>query len=227
MRTRVNRSRARRWWSALPEWARTTVAVVGWLGLFKAALQVVCQLRPMITPPQVGFVLDSGLRRWYRKTSAMLPAVDLRDSLHVLEVGGGVGTFTIPLAEQVAPDGKVFSVELQAGMLRQQARSVRRSGLENIWLHRADALQLPFADHSFDRAVLIAVLPMLRDKQRGLQELRRVLKPNGMLIVSEDLIEPEYVPLLVTRRWCTQAGFVEIKAQREGLCYTAVYSSCP
>lgn len=193
------------------------------LGMFKAALQVYLQLRPTITPPQAGFMLNSRLRRWYRGASGTLRAVGLCNHVRVLEVGGGVGTFTVPLAEQVAPDGYVCSVELQSGMLKQQARAVRRSGLRNIQLHQADALRLPFADNRFDRAVLIAVLPLLRDKQRGLREVGRVLKPGGLLVVSEDLVEPEYVPVMVTRRWCRQAGFVDVATTHDGLCYTVVF----
>jgi ubiquinone/menaquinone biosynthesis C-methylase UbiE len=64
---------------------------------------------------------------------------------------------------------------------------------------------------------------MLPDKQRALRELRRVLKPDGLLLVSEELIEPEYVPVGVTRRWCTQAGFQQVAVHRELFFYVLVF----
>jgi hypothetical protein len=50
-----------------------------------------------------------------------------------------------------------------------------------------------------------------------------VLKPDGLLLVSEELIEPEYVPVGVTRRWCTQAGFQQAAVHRELFFYVLVF----
>ena len=213
----------RRWWKRLPAWVRALLAMAGFAGLFKVTVQIFIQISPRITPPAVGFVLDSRARQFLRSVSGTLRPLQLRNGLRVLEVGGGTGAFTVPLAERVAPDGEVYSVELQRGMLVQQERRVRGSEAANIWLHQANALHLPFADSTFDRAVLIALLPMLPDKQHALRELRRVLKPGGLLAISEELLEPEYVPLRVTRRWGTQAGFEEVEAYREPWFYTLVF----
>ena len=193
------------------------------MALIKLAVQIYLQLRPHITPPAVGFILHSALRLRYRNVERTLAPVQLGNRLRVLEIGGGTGTFSIPLAKATAPDGSVDSIELQRGMIRQQQRRVRASGATNLRLYQADALALPFRDASFDRAVLIACLPMLPDKQRALAELRRALKAGGLLLVSEELVEPEYVPLAVTRAWCTKAGFELVSTHREGWFYTLVF----
>ena len=215
------------WWKGLRPSAQALVAVVGLAGLFKVGAQVAIQIRPRITPPGVGFLLHSRARRYYRNTSRTFRPLQLCNGLRVLEVGGGTGFFTVPLAERVGPDGAVYSVELQRGMLAQQKKRVGASGAANAWLHQANALDLPFADSSFDRAVLIALLPMLSDKRRALQEIRRVLKPGGLLAVSEELPEPEYVPPIVTRRWGRQAGFEEVAVHREPWFYTVVFRNAP
>jgi ubiquinone/menaquinone biosynthesis C-methylase UbiE len=211
------------WWKRLPPGLRRLVAVAGITTLAKVVIQIAIQIRPRITPPAAGFILHSAARRSYRDFDRTLRTLRLQNGLRVLEVGGGTGAFTIPLAHAVGPAGSVYSVEVQSGMLEQQERRIRASGITNARLYQADALALPFANAAFDRAVVIACLPMLPDKQRALRELRRVLKPDGLLLVSEELIEPEYVPVAVTRRWCTEAGFRQVAVHRELFFYVLVF----
>jgi ubiquinone/menaquinone biosynthesis C-methylase UbiE len=65
------------------------------------------------------------------------------------------------------------------------------------------------------------------DLDRFYAEVRRVLRPGGLLAVSEELIEPEYVPLAVTERWCRRAGFEQIEAHRTFWFYTLVARNPP
>lgn len=211
----LHRSMPRGWLGAL-------VALAGLLGVIKLAVQVFIQLWPRITPPAAAFMLDSRARLRYRNIDATLTPFDLHPGQRVLEVGAGTGAFTLALAERVAPAGRIASIELQRAMLWRQARRLGGMASGVIALHQADAQALPFADSSFDRALMVAVLPMLRDKQGALRELRRVLRPGGLLLVSEEWIEPEYVPLAVTRRWCERAGFEQIQATRSAWFYTLV-----
>lgn len=193
------------------------------LATAKITLQVYIQIRPSITPPAVGAFLHSRLRRRYRGVERTLAPIGLRPGLRILEVGSGTGAYTLPISAAVAPTGSVSSIELQTGMLHQQRRHLQLAGATNVWLAQADAQALPFHCDVFDRAVLIAVLPMVKDKQRVLAEIRRVLRRDGLLIVSEEFLEPEYVPRSVIRRWCRRAGFVELSAWREPWFYTLVF----
>ena len=211
------------WWRILPPWLRKPVAAATIIMLAKVAIQIAIQIRPRITPPAAGFILHSTARRRYRNFDRTLRPLQLQNGLRVLEVGSGTGAFTIPLADTLGPAGSIYSIEVQSSMLEQQKQRIRASGVTNARLYQADALALPFANAAFDRAVVIACLPMLPDKQRALRELRRVLKPDGLLLVSEELIEPEYVPAAVTRRWCTQTGFQQVAVHRELFFYVLVF----
>jgi ubiquinone/menaquinone biosynthesis C-methylase UbiE len=206
---------------------RALLAVAGGITFLKVAVQIYIQLRPRITPPAASFLLDNPLRLRYRSPARTLAPLQLRNGLRVLEVGAGTGAFTLRLMEAVGPDGTVDALELQRGMIAKLKRRVWKNTAATVRLYQADALALPFAASSFDRAVLIACLPMLPDKQRALRELRRVLRPEGLLAVSEELWEPEYVPLAVTRAWCAKAGFVEVARHRELFFYTLVFRNSP
>ena len=55
-----------------------------------------------------------------------------------------------------------------------------------------DAHALPFSDQSFDHAFLVAVLGEVTDRDKALDELYRVLRPGGILSITEMLPDPDY-----------------------------------
>jgi ubiquinone/menaquinone biosynthesis C-methylase UbiE len=186
---------------------RRAVNVAGALLLAKLLMSIAIQLRPTPTPPIFGFLLTGRLRRRYRDPATTLAPLGLRAGMRVLELGPGAGLFSAEAARQIGHTGLLLCLDLQKGMLRPLQRLVWRAGLANVCVQAADAAALPLADGSIDLAFLIAVLPMLPDRRRALAELRRALKPGGVLAVSEEWIEPEYVPAFVTAGWCRRAGF--------------------
>jgi len=72
-------------------------------------------------------------------------------------------------------------------------RLVRESGLANVTATEGDATRLPYEDASFDAAYLVTVLGEIPDQEAALGELRRVLKPEGRLVVGEVALDPHVV----------------------------------
>ena len=204
---------------------RWAVRILGAIVLAKLVMSISIQLRPTPTPPIFSFLLTSAWRRRYRDPAVTLAPIGLRAGTRALELGPGVGAFTAEAARLVGDEGMLLCVDLQKGMLRPLQRLVRQAGLEHVSLQAADAAALPLADASIDLAFLIAVLPMLANRRRALAELRRVLKPGGVLAVSEELIEPEYVPAFITSRWCRRAGFTPLARSGNLWCYMLTFRS--
>jgi ubiquinone/menaquinone biosynthesis C-methylase UbiE len=86
-------------------------------------------------------------------------------------------------------------------------RRVRAAGLANVETRVASAYHLPLDDASVDRAFLITVLPEIPDRARALAELRRVLKPGGVLSITEEFLDPDYLFAGETIRLVEAAGF--------------------
>src|SRR5262249_52305711 len=102
----------------------------------------------------------------------------------VLEVGPGVGIYSLPMAAALAPFGPVDAVDVEAEMLADVRRRAERAGVRNIVTTRGDAQRLEYPDATFDAAYLVSVLGEIPDPSAALRELRRVLKPGARLIVG-------------------------------------------
>jgi ubiquinone/menaquinone biosynthesis C-methylase UbiE len=107
----------------------------------------------------------------------------------------------------VGPEGRLVAVDIQPEMIAQVEKRVREAGLANVETHVSDAYHLPLEDESLHRAFLVTVLPEIPDRQRALAELRRVLKPDGVLSITEEFLDPDYPLARTTIRWAEKVGF--------------------
>lgn len=159
------------------------------------------------TPAFVGALLDSPFRRALQPPEEVLAPLGIAPGMTVLELGPGPGTYTIEAARQASPGGRVIAADAQAGMLARLSHKVRRLGITNVELRLADAYHLPLPDQSVDVAFMVTVLAEVPDRERALAEVRRVLRPGGLLGVSEFLPDPDYPRRATVRRWATAVGF--------------------
>jgi ubiquinone/menaquinone biosynthesis C-methylase UbiE len=109
----------------------------------------------------------------------------LHPGMRLLDLGCGVGSITLDLAKIVAP-GQVIGVDLDASQLELARSSATRRGLTNVRFEVAGAYELPFPDNTFDAALAHTLLIHLREPGRALRELRRVVRPGGVVAVSDD-----------------------------------------
>jgi ubiquinone/menaquinone biosynthesis C-methylase UbiE len=130
-----------------------------------------------------------------------------RSGERILDVGPGIGIHAVPVAESLAPDGFLDVIDVQQEMLDEVMKRAGERGITNIRSRRCDARQLPYDDGTFDAAYLIGVLGEIPDGQAALRELRRVLKPNGRLVIGEVFFDPDFVFLGSLKSRAERASF--------------------
>jgi ubiquinone/menaquinone biosynthesis C-methylase UbiE len=99
----------------------------------------------------------------------------------VLEVGVGTGKNLT----YYPADVQVTAIDFSPQMIERARQRARRLGLSRIELREMDAQQLQFPDHSFDTVVSTCVFCSVPLPVEGLRELRRVLRPDGKMLMLE------------------------------------------
>ncbi len=115
----------------------------------------------------------------------IFPTIDFSGCARVLEVGCGVGA-ELQILRRRFPHSHLTGLDFSESQLA-KARELLRAELASgaVELREGSAYDLPFADASFDGVCLIWVLEHLVEPGRALREARRVLRPGGVLSVTE------------------------------------------
>lgn len=106
-----------------------------------------------------------------------------RQGEKILDVACGTGVATRLAAERVGATGTVAGVDVNPGMLA-VARSVATNPEPAIEWHESAAETLPFSEEAFDVVLCQLSLQFFEDRLAGLQEMRRVLRPGGRVIIN-------------------------------------------
>lgn len=151
-------------------------------------------------------------RFWVEAPHPFITRPRLREALEpqpgetILEVGPGTGYYSLPVAEWLRPGGTLHVFDVQQEMLDHTLERARAAGIDDIEPRQGDARSLPYDDGSFDAAFLVTVLGEIPDQDRALAELRRVLAPNGRLVVGELFGDPHMVSEGALRKRAAAAG---------------------
>jgi ubiquinone/menaquinone biosynthesis C-methylase UbiE len=107
----------------------------------------------------------------------------------VLDAGTGTARIPILICQQ-RPDWQIAAIDLALSMLEVGQRNVEQANLQGqIRLELVDAKQMPYPDEFFDAVISNSLLHHLSDPLPFLRELKRVLKPNGAILIR-DLLRP-------------------------------------
>lgn len=128
---------------------------------------------------------------WRRKTA--LEVAKSRPQT-ILDLATGTADLAIALAKY-NPQAHIVGMDISEKMMEIGKEKVKQQGLENqIELRLGDAASLPFDDNSFDVVTVGFGIRNFENREQGLSETHRVLKPNGHAVILEFSM-PEKPPM--------------------------------
>lgn len=136
--------------------------------------------------------MTAGLDRTWRRRA--VDRAELRPGQTALDVCCGTGDMTFELADRVQPAGSVIGCDFSEAMLDRAREKGLERGIPGARFEWADALDLPYADGRFDAVTVGFGVRNLADLDRGLEQMARVLKPGGRMVILE-ITQPRRPPL--------------------------------
>jgi ubiquinone/menaquinone biosynthesis C-methylase UbiE len=171
-------------------------------------IRIVRRYRKFPIPAALTALIDNPWRRRViQKPSTVAAQAYLKPGMTVVEIGPGKGSYTFEFAKQVLPDGKVFAIDISEKVIERLKQRIHQEAIPNIIAQIDDAQAFSFADESVDRVIAIASLPEIPEPVKVLREIRRILKPDGLVSLSELAPDPDYPRRKTEKRWATEAGF--------------------
>ena len=127
-----------------------------------------------------------GDRRWRRIAAEALALDDwTHRPLRVLDVASGTGDLAIEIARRY-PGVAVHGIDASRGMTEIGRRKVEQAGFgDRVTLDAGDAVEIPFPDQSFGAATIAFGIRNIPDRDRALQEMARVTRSGGRVVVLE------------------------------------------
>jgi len=170
-----------------------------------------------------------------RLSQTLIDLADISDGMRLLDAGCGFGGTIAKLdAERDGLD--LVGLNIDPRQLARATGQVRPRAGNHIAFVAGDACTLPFADASFDRVMAVECIFHFSSRLSFLQEVRRVLRPGGVMVLSDFVPAPAFAPMgrLLNRRplrrinvlgncdtSCTEAGYRRLAAE-SGLALTSI-----
>ncbi len=180
--------------------------------LYIVAISVIKRKKSIPCPWWLSFLLENPYMEWIAGSPALIKRAKLKPGMCVLDVGCGPGRLTIPFARHVGPTGKVIALDIQEKMLQKLEKRIEDNNLTNIKTVLGGTGEGKIQEeNSFDRTFLVTVLGEIPDKEKALKEIYNVLRPNGILSITEVLPDPDYQRSKTVLYLSNRAGFKLIK----------------
>jgi ubiquinone/menaquinone biosynthesis C-methylase UbiE len=123
----------------------------------------------------------------------------VKKGMAVVDYGCGPGSFTIPAAELVGQEGKVFAADIHPLAISMVGDKASRKGLDNVQTVLVQGYDTGIEASSIDRVLLIDTIHLMDDLDALLREIHRMLKPDGLLFMEKGHIAvPEQMKLVET-----------------------------
>ena len=137
-----------------------------------------------VCPWWIAYTFDNPVRKLFHKPHKIFGDY-IKEGMTVMDVGCGMGYFSIGMAKLVGATGKIIAVDLQQKMLDIMHRRARRSGVaERIMPHRCEADTIGIQE-PVDFILAFWMVHEVSDKNYFFGQLRSLLAPEGKILIAE------------------------------------------
>lgn len=138
--------------------------------------------------------LERDTRNEEENTNLVIDKIKVPNNGAIADIGAGTGYYSFRLAKKV-PFGKVYAIEIQDGMIQylQQKKQLLKDSVVQIVKGSVQSPNLP--DNSVDLAIMVDVYHELEFPHEMLQAIKKILKPNGKILLLEYRGEDSAVPI--------------------------------
>lgn len=127
-------------------------------------------------------VLESEDRKTWQNPKEILELIDLNPDYVTADLGCGSGFFSVPLSRMVK---KVYAIDVQKEMLDFLEQKIQRQKIINIEPLLSGKDKVPLENGSVDLLITVNTLHEFPDKEKIIEEIRRVLKPEGQAVIID------------------------------------------
>lgn len=180
-----------------------------------------------VCPWWFAYTFDNPLRRLIQPAGKIL-APYVQPGMIALDIGCGLGYFSLELARRVGQDGRVIAVDLQEKMLRGlRKRAERHRLMDRISLQRCEADSLGVHQEA-DFILTFWMVHEVPDQRSFLEQVHALLKPDGKWLLAEPKLmhtsRPQFDALM---DMAEAAGFCQIERPRVRFSYAALLGKKP
>ena len=177
-----------------------------------------------ICPWRAGPILNVALRKMFNNPVSITKPY-LSEGMTVMDIGCGMGFFTIPMADIVGEHGNVIAVDVQDEMLEGLKRNAQKAGSINITAHLCDfgSLHIEQWRGTVDFALLFWMLHEVPDAERLIREVHTALAPNGRLLFVEPIAHVGMKKFRQSVDMIKHIGFTELENPKIPISRAAAY----
>jgi 2-polyprenyl-3-methyl-5-hydroxy-6-metoxy-1,4-benzoquinol methylase len=173
----------------------------------KRLLDVLLVRKGHVCPWWLCFTFDNPLRKLIHDPRKIL-APYVQPGAMVVDIGPGMGYFTIPLCRLVGDGGRVVAVDIERKMLRAIERRAERAGVSARLTTRLSPPEGMWLDLEADFVLAFWMAHEVPDKDRFFREIHSLLKPNGLCLLAEPKLHVSREAFAATVESAAKAGLM-------------------
>ena len=181
-------------------------------------------MRDHVCPWWLAFTFDNPIRKIFHNPRKILGEY-VKEGMTVLDVGCGMGYFSIGMAKIVGKKGKVISADLQQEMLDFTIKRAAKKGVaENISIHRCKSDKIG-VNEKVDFILLFWMAHEVPDLDSFFKELKSIMKPGAKILIAEPKFHVSKKEVAMEIESAQKAGLEEAPVKDVSLSHTCLFSN--